>query len=443
MRPAPTATPHGLPRRRPEWAGRNYTLLTGAAVITNLGSHGALVAAAFAVLGAGGSGGDVGLVAAARTLPLVLFLLVGGALADRLPRHRVMVAANALNCLSQAAFAFLVLAGDPRLWQMMLLTALCGTGTAFFNPAAEGMLLSSVSGEHSNRAFAFFRMAMNGAGIGGAALGGAMIAAIGPGWVLAVDAAAFALAGLLRAFLDVSHVARRAPGGGLLADLREGWVEVRTRPWLWSIVLQFSVVVAVVGAAEAVYGPLVARDRLGGPAPWGMALACFGAGTIAGALLMMTWKPRRLLLVGTLCVFPLALPSAALAVPLPVWGLCAVMFVSGTAIEVFGVNWMTTMHQEIPEEKFSRVSAYDWFGSVSMLPLATALAGPAETAFGRTAALWGCAALVVAGTAAVLFVPDVRRLTRKPPPVRSPAPAPAAPAPAAPDPARGGAAGVS
>ncbi|MEU9304226.1 MFS transporter [Streptomyces sp. NPDC048269] len=446
MSSPPAASPRTPARRRlPAWAGRNYTLLTGAAVVTNLGSHGALIAAAFAVLEAGGSGADVGLVAAARTLPLVLFLLIGGALADRLPRHRVMVAANAINCLSQAAFAVLVLAGDPQLWQMMLLTALCGTGTAFFNPAAEGMLLSTVSGEHANRAFALFRMAMNGAGIGGAALGGAMIAAIGPGWVLAVDAAAFAIAGALRAFLDVGHVTERAPGGGLLADLREGWVEVRTRPWLWSIVLQFSVVVAVVGAAEAVYGPLVARDRLGGPAPWGLALACFGVGTIAGAVLMMVWKPRRLLLVGTLCVFPLALPSAGLAVPLPVWALCAVMFVSGTAIEVFGVNWMTTMHQEIPEEKFSRVSAYDWFGSVSMLPLATALAGPAESAFGRTQALWGCAALVVLATALVLVIPDVRRLTRRPPaepalaatpvpssPAVSPSPAATPPSPATP-----------
>ncbi len=415
---SPPAAPPGTPRtpargRRPAWVGRNYTLLTGAAVVTNLGSHGALIAAAFAVMESGGSGSDVGLVAAARTLPLVLFLLIGGALADRLPRHRVMVAANALNCVSQAAFALLVLAGDPQLWQMMLLTALCGTGTAFFNPAAEGMLLSTVSGEHANRAFALFRMAMNGAGIGGAALGGAMIAAIGPGWVLAVDAAAFAVAAALRAFLDVSHVPDRAPGGGLLADLREGWVEFKTRPWLWSIVLQFSVVVAVVGAAEAVYGPLVARDQLGGPAPWGLALAFFGAGTIAGAVLMMTWKPRRLLLVGTLCVFPLALPSAGLAVPLPVWGLCGVMLVSGLAIEVFGVNWMTTMHQEIPEEKFSRVSAYDWFGSVSMLPLATALAGPAESAFGRAEALWGCAALVVLATALVLLIPDVRHMTRR------------------------------
>ncbi|BCL32191.1 MFS transporter [Streptomyces aurantiacus] len=399
--------------RRPSWAGRNYTLLTAAAVVTNLGSQGALIAAAFAVLDEGGDGGDVGLVAAARTLPLVLFLLIGGAVADRLPRHRVMVASNTLNCLSQAAFAALVLSGEPRLWQMMLLTALGGTGQAFFNPAAEGMLLSSVSGQQAGRAFAVFRLAMHGAGLGGAALGGVMVALVGPGWVLAVDALAFAVAGALRAFLDVGHIPPRVPGTGMLTDLREGWQEVVGRPWLWTIVAQFSVVVAVVGASEAVYGPLVARDSLGGAGPWGLALAAFGAGTVGGALLMMRWKPRRLLFAGTLCVFPLALPPAALAVPVPVGVLCAVMFVTGAAIEVFGVSWMTALHQEIPEDKLSRVSAYDWFGSIAMVPLATALAGPAESLFGRTAALWGCAVLVVVVTAAVLFVPDVRNLTRR------------------------------
>ncbi|MEV5439805.1 MFS transporter [Streptomyces sp. NPDC052682] len=400
-------------RRRPAWAGRTYTLLTAAAFVTSLGSQGALIAAAFAVLEAGGDGGDVGLVAAARTLPLVLFLLIGGAVADRLPRHRVMVAANALNCLSQAAFAVLVLAGEPRLWQMMLLTALGGTGQAFFSPAAEGMLLSSVQGEQAGRAFAVFRMAMQGAALGGAALGGALVAAIGPGWVLAADAAAFAVAGALRAFLDVGRLPPRAPGGGMLADLRDGWREFAGRPWLWGIVVQFSVANAVVGAADAVYGPLVARDHLGGAAPWGLALGFFGAGTVVGALLMTRWKPRRLLLAGTLCVFPLALPSAALAVPVPAGALCAVMFVTGVTLEVFGVSWMTALHQEIPEEKLSRVSAYDWFGSVALVPLATALAGPAESAFGRPAALWGCAGLVVLVTAAVLCVPDVRTLRRR------------------------------
>ena len=403
-----------LPRRtrRPTWAGRNYSLLTAAAFVTNLGSHGALIAAAFAVLEEGGDGGDVGLVAAARTLPLVVFLLIGGAVADRLPRHRVMVAANALNCLSQGAFAVLVLAGEPRLWQMMVLTALGGTGQAFFSPAAEGMLLSSVQGEQVGRAFAVFRMAMQGAALGGAALGGAMVAAIGPGWVLAADAVAFAVAGSLRSFLDVSHIPAREPGTGMLADLRDGWREVAGRPWLWGIVVQFSIANAVLAAADAVYGPLVARDDLGGAGPWGLALAFFGAGTVAGALLMTRWKPRRLLLADIVCVFPMALPSAALAVPVSVPLLCTAMFVAGATVEVFGVSWMTALHQEIPEDKLSRVSAYDWFGSVALVPLATALAGPAESAFGRTAALWGCSGLIVVVTAAVLSVPDVRNLRR-------------------------------
>lgn len=404
------STPAAAPGPRP---GRNYKLLTAAAIVTNLGTHGALIATTWAVFDAGGDAGDVGLVAAARIVPLVLFLLIGGAVADRVPRHRVMVAANALNCVSQAVFAALVLVGEPQIWQMMLLTALCGTGQAFFNPAAEGMLMSSVTGEQAGRAFALFRMAMHGAGLGGAALGGVLVAAVGPGWVLAIDAAAFAVAGGLRAFLDVSHIAEREPGGGLLADLREGWHEFVGRAWLWSIVAQFSIVVALVGAAESVYGPLVARDELGGARPWGLALAAFGVGTLAGALLMMRWKPRRMLLVGTLGVFPIALPSAALAVPLDVVGLSAAMFVSGVAIEVFGVAWMTTLHQEIPEEKLSRVSAYDWFGSTAMLPLSTALAGPAESLVGRSNALWGGAGLIVLVTGLVLLVPDVRNLTRR------------------------------
>ncbi|MFJ5265412.1 MFS transporter [Streptomyces sp. NPDC088387] len=412
MKSAARHLPFPRRSRRPAWAGRNYTLLTSAAVVTSLGSNGALIAAAFAVLETGGDSGDVGLVAAARTLPLVLFLLVGGAVADRLPRHRVMVAANSLNCVSQGAFAVLVLAGHAQLWQMMLLSALGGTGQAFFSPAAEGMLLSSVTAEQASRAFAMFRMAMQGAGLGGAALGGAMVAVIGPGWVLAADAVAFAVAGTFRWFLDVSHVPPREAGGGLLADLREGWHEFAGRPWLWSIVVQFSIANAVVAAAQGVYGPLVARDHLGGAAPWGMALAFFGGGTVAGALLMSRWKPRRLLLAGTLGVFPLALPSAALAVPASIGLLCAVMFVTGVTLEVFGVSWMTALHQEIPEHKLSRVAAYDWFGSVAMVPLATALAGPAESAFGRPAALWGCAVLVVVVTGLVLCVPEVRNLRR-------------------------------
>ncbi|MFF9313004.1 MFS transporter [Streptomyces sp. NPDC014748] len=409
--PARPARPARLARLA--WAGRNYTLLTAAAVVSGLGSSGALVAGAFAVLAVGGSATDVGLVAAARTVPLIVFLLVGGALADRLPRHRVMVAANALNCVSQALFAVLVLTGSAQVWQMAALSALGGTGQAFFSPAAEGMVLATVSGSRSGRAFAVFRMGVNGAGILGTGLGGALVAVAGPGWVLAIDAAAFAVAGALRAFLDVRGMPERRGGAGLFADLRDGWREVVGRPWLWSIVLQFSVVNAMVAAAETVYGPLVARERLGGPQPWGLALSAFGVGTVLGGLLMTRWAPRRMLLVGVLAVLPLALPSAALAVPVPAPALVAVMLATGVSVEVFAVAWMSALHQEVPEEKFSRVSSYDWLGSISLVPLATAAAGPVQNAVGRPAALWGCSALVLLLTLAVLCVPDVRRLTRR------------------------------
>ncbi|MYT27360.1 MULTISPECIES: MFS transporter [unclassified Streptomyces] len=424
----------GLMATRPTWAGRNFVLLSAATVIAGLGSNGALIATAFAVLGAGGSATDVGLVSAARMAPLVLFLLVGGAVADRLPRHRVMVAANGVNCLSQGLFALLVLSGTAHLWQMALLAAIGGTGQAFFAPASEGMLLASVSGEQAGRAFAVFRIGVNGAGIGGSALGGALVAVIGPGWVLAIDSAAFAVAGALRAFLDVSGIPERTPGGGIRNDLRDGWREVASRPWLWAIVAQFSIVNAVAVAAQSVYGPLVADEHLGGAGPWGLTLAALGAGTATGALLMTRLKPRRLLLTGTLCVFPFALPSAALAIPLPVGWLAAIMFAAGVSIEVFSVTWMVALHQEIPEEKFSRVSSYDWLGSLAMVPVTTALAGPAQDLIGRTAALWASASLIVLLTAAVLCVPDVRHLTHRPPkptvttpPTTSPPPPPLPP----------------
>ena len=396
----------------PPWAGRDFRLLTGASFISSVGNSGALIGAAYAVIDNGGSATDVGLVVAARTAALVAFLLLGGAIADRLPRQRVMVGANLLNATSQAAFAVLVITGSPALWQMAALAAVGGTGQAFFSPASEGMVLSTVDPAHAGKAFSVYRLSMNGASVGGAALGGALAAAVGPGWVLAVDAAGFAVAAALRSGLRTVAAERARRTGGILHELHEGWREFVSRPWLWGIVVQFGIVNGAVSAAEAVYGPLVSREHLGGAGPWGLAVAAGGVGSVAGGLLMIRWKPRRMLLASTLGVFPMAVPAAALALAAPLGLLCAAMFAAGATTEVFAVGWMLALHQEIPEEKMSRVSAYDWLGSVSLMPVATALAGPAANAFGRTRALWGSSALVVLLTAAVLVIPDVRRLER-------------------------------
>nr|WP_245771687.1 MFS transporter [Actinacidiphila guanduensis] len=397
----------------PPWAGRDFRLLVGASFVANLGNSGATIAAAYAVIVQGGSATDVGLVIAARTLALVVFLLVGGAVADRLPRQRVMVGANLLNAVSQGFFALLVIGGSPPLWSMAALAAVGGTGQAFFSPASEGMVLATVDRRHAGQAFSVYRLSMNGASILGAAIGGALVAALGPGWVLAVDAAGFAVAAAMRSRLRTPQAERPAKSGGIGRDLREGWQEFVSRPWLWGIVVQFGVVNAMVTATESVYGPLVAREHMGGAGPWGLAVAAGGFGTLCGGLLMVRWRPRRMLLAGTLGVFPMALPAICLALAVPVWVLAPAMCATGVAIEVFAVGWMLALHQEIPEDRMSRVSAYDWLGSVSLTPVATALAGPAALAFGRTQAMWGSAVLILLLTGAVLLLPDVRSLERR------------------------------
>ncbi|MFC8448333.1 MFS transporter [Kitasatospora sp. NPDC057223] len=400
------------PPRRLAWAGRNYRIQTAATVVSGLGNAGAPIATAFAVLAIGGSTTEIGYVTAARLMSLVLLLLVGGALADRLPRHRVMVASNVFNGLSQAVLAVLVLTGTARLWELVLLSAAGGAGQAFYGPAAEAMIMQTVSQEHASRAFSVYRMALNGAQIGGAALGGALTAAAGPGWVLAVDALSFLLAAGLRVLLTVEAPARPARSDGMVRELREGWREFASRRWLWVIVLQFSVMMACVSAVDAVYGPIVAEQRLGGARDWGIALAADGVGLVLAGLLMVRWRPRRILLVGNYGVFLFALPAAALAVAAPLPVLVAAMFLSGAGVTVFGVNWMIALQQEIPPDTMSRVSAYDAFGSLALAPLGTALAGPAAHALGLGGALWTCAGLTVLLGVLVLAEPQVRRLGR-------------------------------
>ncbi|MEU6233113.1 MFS transporter [Kitasatospora sp. NPDC047058] len=395
------------------WASRNFRIQTAATVVSGLGNAGAPIATAFAVLEAGGSQADVGYVTAARLLPTVLLLVVGGALADRLPRHHIMVAANLFSGASQAVLAALVLTGRPPLWQLLLLSAGGGAGYAFYSPAAGGMIMESVAREHAARAFSVFRMGLNGAQIGGAALGGALTAAIGPGWVLALDAGCFLAAAALRFFLEPQAPAAPGTGGSMLRDLREGWQEFASRRWLWVIVLQFSVLVACVSAVEAVYGPVIAKERLGGAGAWGLAMAAYGCGLVVTGLLMVRWQPRRILLVGNWGVFLFGVPAFALAVAAPLPVLATAMFLSGVGVTVFGVNWMIALQQEIPAEAFSRVSAYDELGSLSLAPLGTALAGPAADLLGLSGALWACGTLSLLLSAAVLLEPQVRRLSRR------------------------------
>ncbi|MFF4341069.1 MFS transporter [Kitasatospora sp. NPDC001540] len=405
----------------PAWAGRNYRVQTAATVVSGLGNAAAPIATAFAVLHSDPRWGsaEVGYVTAARTVPLVVLLLVGGAVADRLPRHLVMVGANLFNAGSQGVLAALVLFGHPSLWALTALSAAGGAGQAFYAPAAEGVILQAVPAEHAAKAFSVFKMAMNGASIAGAALGGVLVAVVGPGWVLAADAACFAVAAALRVGLEPAGPGRGPARPGLAHELLVGWREFTARRWLWAIVVQFGLMNACVLAVEAVYGPVVAEDRMGGAGAWGVAMAALSVGMVVAGPLMTRWQPRRLLLVGNGGVFLFGLPPLALALGWPLLPVALAMFLAGVGTTVFVVGWMVTLQQEIPEELLSRMSAYDSFGSFALLPLGSALAGPAADAFGLSGALWGCALICAALAGLVLLVPEVRHLERAVPEARA------------------------
>ena len=393
---------------------RNFRLLVACDVIAGTGNAVAFVAIPFAVLAIGGSVSDVGYVATASLIPMLVFLLFGGVAGDRLPRHKVMMAANILQSAAQATSAVLVLTHHAFVWELLVLAAARGTGLGFYFPAAQGLLPQTVPEEHRAQANAISRTGRNSAGIGGAALGGLLVGLAGPGWGLAVDAASFAVAAALRSGMRFPAMPAAA-AESTLHQLREGWREFVARRWLWSVVLEFTAMTAVTSGTISVLGPAVAHTRLGGARSWGLILAAYGVGAVLGGLVMIRFRPRRMLLVGSIAAGVFAVLLFALAVPLTVPLVMAAAALVGVSSEVFVVNWVTTMQQEIPHDLLSRLSSFDAIGSFALAPVGVAAAGPLAAAFGISTVLVAGGLLIILLTLAVLLVPEVRQLRRRTP----------------------------
>ncbi|MEW2624247.1 MFS transporter [Streptomyces sp. NPDC048106] len=393
----------------PLWREGRFVLLFAARTVSVLGNGFARVALAFAVLALPGAGpGRLSLVLACQALPQLLFVLVGGVIADRMSRSALMALADVLGAGAYGALAAMVLTGAAPLPAMCVLAVLAGTATALFAPASEGLVPLLVPKDRLQRANGLLRMGTNTSLLLGLALSGVTVAAVGAGWALALNAASFVVSAALTARLRVPARPRGRTSGW--TELREGWREFASRQWLWVVVAQYAVVVAALNANAGVLGPLMASRHLGGARAWSVIVAAQAIGTIAGAGLAARVRVARPLLVAVLCTFPAAAPIALLALAVPVWLTASAMFASGVASDVFGVLWTTTIQREVPERALSRVSSYDWFGSLSCAPLGLLLAGPTATAVGPAKALAGCAALVTLATAAALLSPQVRNL---------------------------------
>jgi MFS family permease len=399
--------------RRAEGGGSfaygNFRLLFGARTASLIGTAMAPVGLSFAVLAATGSTTDLGVVLAARIAPFAIFLLVGGVLADRLPRQLVMIAADTVGGLAQLATGLLVLSGSRSLAWLIALQLVSGSATAFFFPAAQGLLPHTISAEVFPKAYAYMGLSRNFASIAGGALGGFIAAVSSPGWTLVADAATFGISAMLTTGLRVPHLP--APPATMLNDLREGWQEFRTRTWLWTIVAQFAIVVGFGRSAQLVLGPVIAKAHLGGPAAWGWILSLDGAGSVVAAFLLVHRKRKfsRPLLVASIGILLDAGIVLALYDPLGLGWLLLFSFVGGLGEALFGVMWETTMAREIPPQALSRVSAYDAMGSFLLQPIGLAVMGPLVAVTGVHGGLLIGAAAIIVPTLAVMCVPDVFR----------------------------------
>lgn len=388
---------------------RDVRVFMSARFISILGSTIAPVALVFAVLDVSDSASAVGTVLAARSIPNIVFLLIGGVISDRLPRHLVLVVANTVSGLTQGLAATLVLSGHATVWQLAAIEAVNGIAAAFVMPAMTGILPSIVDRGELPQANAIAGFARSSAMIGGGAVAGVIVGLTGPGVGLAVDGATFLIGAALLSRLRIPRIERAATS--MLTDLRDGWSEFVSRQWIWVIVLAFGLLNLIFTACYQTLGPVIA-DRTFGRTGWGIVSACFGAGLVASGIIMLRLKPRRPLRTGMLGML-LTVPVMLCLALLPyTWAMAIAAFLLGVGFDIFGISWETALGQHVPIEKLSRVSSYDMLGSFIAGPVGQLTVGyVAAVVSVKAVELYG-AALFVLITVLTLVVPSVWNLRR-------------------------------
>jgi MFS family permease len=321
-----------------------------------------------------GSPTDLGLVLAAQTLPLIALLLFGGVWADRLPRHRIMIATDVIRCALHTLVTVLIVLGTITIWELVVIEALFGAAKAFFQPAYAGLVPQTVPEEEIQEARALTEEMSNLSFMIGPALGTALVLGLGAGTAFAIDAASFLISALLLIQVHPRERGGRAPAESVLRALRGGWREVRSRTWVWVTILVFTQWYAL--------APVIARDVYGSAGVFGLLEAAAGVGAVCGGVLGLRWKPARPLRAGMLLVlaWPIQDGVFALGAPLPVVFACALG--TGFGFSLLMIWWETALAQYIPPSALSRVSAWDWMGSLALLPLGYAIAGPLAAALG-------------------------------------------------------------
>ena len=387
---------------------RDFRLLLGARAISYIGTYLAPIAVAFAILDNGGGATAVGLGFAAWTFAQVAMLAVGGVVGDRVPRRWVMIGSDVASATVRTTMGVLLLSGNAQVWHLIALQAAGGAAVAFYSPASYGLTREVVPEEQLQQANGLLAMARYAAFPLGAAVGGSIVALIGPGTALLVDAGTYATSALLLSQIRVESIAKA--GAGFLRELREGWSAFVEQTWVWVLVLWISLYFLITYAPFFVLGPYVAKHSMNGASSWAWVVTGEGVGALLGAIAGLRWRPRLPMVTAGFLLMLTAVQNLVLAFHPTTLLLSIAATGAGFSFALGSVIWDTTLQRTIPPAKLARVASYGWMGAMVFLPAGYALAGPIAVAIGLKPYLLIAAGWVIISTLFVVRLRAVREV---------------------------------
>lgn len=393
-----------------------FRLLFVGQALSGFGDRVTMVALPFAVLATGAGATEVGLVAAATTVPFFVFSLVAGVIADRADRRTLMLGSDVVRLVCQLTAGLLLVTDRARWGHLALIGLVYGTADAFFQPAIYGLMPELVPTQQLQEANALRGLVDSSALVLGPALAGLLVVALGAGGALLADALTFVVSivclSRLRRAVTARSAAVQDAERDLLTGLREGWREVRTRSWVMAMLVGLGTYHMVVLPSVFALGPVLADAQLGGAGAWAIIAASFGIGSVAGQLLLLRWRPRRAVRASAACLLLASTQAAVIGSGLPVAAIASLEAVTGVAVTAYFTLWETSIQEQIPAHAVSRVGSYDLFVAAGLIPFGIAISGPLSEAVGLQATLVGMSVVGVLVAAGVLAVPSVRTVAR-------------------------------
>ncbi|MCC8242911.1 MFS transporter [Saccharothrix luteola] len=371
------------------------------------------IALLFGALRLGASPTEIGLLLLASRLPVVVFTVLGGVIGDLVSRRAVMLIADVVRCGTQGLTAVLLLTGVGTLWHLAVLQAVAGTATAFFNPAAAGLVVDVVPEEHRHQANALLTATQNVAILVAPVISAILVATVGAGASFAVDAGTFVISAVALMMLRVpDRPVHQRPG--MLDAVRHGWRDFRSRPWLQATTIQVAVINGACISPFLVLGPIITDERLGGPLSWAFIGNGYAAGALVGSAIAMRWHPRRPLRVAVTIPVALAPLLVLLAAGAPVFLLAAAAVPAGIQSAIYAVLTDTARQTHVPPDLVARATGFSTVVGLAAAPVGMAVAGPAAERIGSGTVLVIGAVIAVVSVPLALAVRAVRDLPARP-----------------------------